>query len=285
MMYFVDNWKLQDWDSKELVLVYQHGDERLAKIVQKYADGKSVKAVAARDGKFPSTAAVRFGAWSVKTDVIARWDFDEWHHPEQLTLQIKALAMTSRPASLLQPTGTHGASTMDREATLLGEAKWMRELWYPFLEHGSDIFEEDRAHHIVQVDVPKLDINAKSTTKLPFIDALEIEKAEIAAGVAICTKLRKREHQQFTVSLGALPVAELELDHQNLTQIHHDADVRLEDLCNKADKEANLLKRAELHRQAARLSSFEAEIVSELIDPKAAIENVSSPAVSKGETK
>eukprot|EP00419_Tripos_fusus_P045519 CAMPEP_0172822280 /NCGR_PEP_ID=MMETSP1075-20121228/16580_1 /TAXON_ID=2916 /ORGANISM="Ceratium fusus, Strain PA161109" /LENGTH=493 /DNA_ID=CAMNT_0013663259 /DNA_START=18 /DNA_END=1496 /DNA_ORIENTATION=+ len=162
MMYFVDNWKLQDWDSKELVLVYQHSDERIAKMVRKYVDGTSVKAVAARDGKFPSTAAIRFGAWSVKTDVIARWDFDEWHHPEQLTLQVKALAMTSRPASILQPAGTHGANATDREATLLGEAKWMRELWYPFLGHGSDILEEDRAHHIVQVDVPKLDINAKT---------------------------------------------------------------------------------------------------------------------------
>jgi len=258
MMYFVDNWKLQDWDSKELVLVYQHSDKRLAQIVQKYVDGKSVKAVAARDGKFPSTAAVRFGAWSVKTDVIARWDFDEWHHPEQLTLQIKALAMTSRPASLLQPKGTHGANATDREATLLGEAKWMRELWYPFLSHGSDILEEDRAHHIVQVDVPKLDINAKTTNKLPFKDALEIEKAEIATGVAICAKLRKREHRHLTARHGSLPVAELERDHQNLTQIHHDADVRLKELCSKADSEANLLKRAELHRKAARLSSFEA---------------------------
>mmetsp|Transcript_90864 Transcript_90864/g.143544 ORF Transcript_90864/g.143544 Transcript_90864/m.143544 type:complete len:541 (-) Transcript_90864:3-1625(-) len=207
MMYFINNWKLQDWESKELVLVYQHSDKRLAKVVQKYVDGKSIKAVAARDGKFPSTAAMRFGAWSVKTDIIARWDFDEWHHPEQLTLQVNAMAFTSRPASLLQPKGTHGGNATDREATLLGEAKWMREEWYPFLNHGSDVLEENKAHHIVQVDVEQLDINAKSADNVSSEEALEMEHVETDAGVAICMKLQKQEHQQLTVSRGELPVA------------------------------------------------------------------------------
>jgi hypothetical protein len=275
IMYFVNNWKLQDWESKELVLVYQHSDKRLAKVVHEYVDGKSVKAVAARDGEFPSTAAMRFGAWSVKADIIARWDFDEWHHPQQLTLQVNALAFTSRPASLLQPKGTHGANATDREATLLGEAKWMREEWYPFLNHGSDVLEENKGHHIVQVDVEQLDINAKSAENVSSEEALEIERAEVDAGVAFCMKLRKQDHQPLTVSRGQLPVAALELDHENLTYVHHDADARLEDLCSKAEKEADSSKRAELHRKAARLSSFEAEIASELNDPKSAIESVS----------
>lgn len=276
MMYFVDNWKLQNWESKELVLVYQASDKKLAKVVQKYVDGKTVKAVAARDREFPSTAAIRFGAWSVKTDIIARWDFDEWHHPDQLTLQVKALAFTSRPASLLQPKDTHGANASDREATLLGEAKWMREEWYPFLNHGSDVLEEDKAHHIVQVDVPELDINAKTATSVSSVEASEIEHSEIAAGVEICMKLRGSGHQQLLVGPGRLPIAGLELDHEHLTHIHRDADARLVGLCSKADKETDSIKRAELHRKAARLSSFEAEIASELIDPKSAIENASS---------
>lgn len=276
MMYFVDNWKLQDWESKELVLVYQHGDKRLANVVQKYVDGKSVKAVAARDGAFPSTAALRFGAWSVKADVIARWDFDEWHHPQQLTLQVKALAMTSRPASLLQPTGTHGAKATDREASLLGEAKWMREEWYPFLNHGSDVLEEDRAHHIVQVDVPKLDINAEIPATVPFNETMKRELAEIAAGAAICKKLRKGGHHELNVSHGTLPIAELEQDHEKLTQKHLDLEMQVGDLCSKADKEMLAPRRAELHRKVARLSSFEAELAKELDDPMKAIENTSS---------
>lgn len=272
MMYFVDNWKLQTWKSKELVLVYQHSDKRLAKVLEKYVDGKTVKAVSARDADFPSTAAARYGAWSVKADVIARWDFEEWHHPEQLTLQVKALAMTARPASLLQPQGTHGARATDRESTIVGEAKWMREEWYPFLKHGSDILEEDRAHHIVQVDVPKLDINAKEPTKAPFKDTLEAERAEIAAGVSICMKFMKGEYlSEFTVSLGAMPVPELEKDHERLAEAHRETDVRVSDLCVRAGVEGSLLKRAELHRQAARLFSFEAEIAGELSDPKAAV--------------
>jgi len=272
MMYFVDNWRLQTWESKELVLVYQHSDRRLAKVLDKYVDGKAVKAVGARDAEFPSTAAARYGAWSVKADVIARWDFEEWHHPDQLTLQVKALAMTARPASLLQPQGTHGPRATDRESTLVGEAKWMREEWYPFLRHGSDILEEDRAHHIVQVDVPKLDINAKAPKKAPFKDTLEAERAEIAAGVAICLRLQQGEHfSEFTVSLGAMPLQELEKDHEHLAEAHRHTDVRLSDLCVRAGVEGSLLKRAELHRQAARLASFEAEIASELSDPAGAV--------------
>jgi hypothetical protein len=274
MMYFVDNWKLQTWESKELVLVYQHSDKRLAKVLDKYVDGKTVKAVAARDGEFPSTAAMRFGAWSVKADVIARWDFGEWHHPEQLTLQVKALAMTARPASLLQPRGTHGAQSTDRESSIVGEARWMREEWYPFLKHGSDILEEDRAHHIVQVDVPKLDINAKAPEKVPFKDALEAERAEIAKGVAICVKVSKGEHRsEFSVSLGAMPLPELEKDHEHLTKTHHETAARLSELCANAEVEPSLLKRAELHRQVTRLASFEEEIASELSDPRSAVES------------
>jgi len=262
MRIFVNNWRLQGWESKELVLVLQHSNRRLAEFVQKYANDMPVKAVVARDGEFPSTAAFRFGAWTTKADIIARWDFEEWHHPERLTLQVKALAMTSRPASLLQPKGTHGINASDREATLIGEAKWMREEWYPFLKHGSDILEEERTHHIVQVDVPKLDINAEDTSAAPF-------KNNSAEGDTICRSLGEPvQNLTFEAKGRELPMPELMGEFEHLAVTGHEVDARLGGLCAQADTEADPAKRAEIHQRVAHLYSFEVAIANELNDPQ-----------------
>merc|ERR1719247_3392498 len=103
MMYFINNFRLQDYEgSRQLVLVYHHADPDAAELVRTYADGSYIKGLAAQGNEtFPSAAALRYGAWSSDADVIARWDFEEWHDPSRLSMQVRALAMAAKPASVL----------------------------------------------------------------------------------------------------------------------------------------------------------------------------------------
>merc|ERR1719203_1302135 len=100
---FVDNFRHQHYEGgKSLVLVYHHSDHRAAKLAKERADGVFIKAVAAQGVEFPSTAAARFGMWHARdADIIARWDFEAWYHPERLNMQVRALTLSARPASLL----------------------------------------------------------------------------------------------------------------------------------------------------------------------------------------
>merc|ERR1719454_2132706 len=84
-MYFINNFRLQDYEGpRQLVLVYEYTDAEAAELARKYVDGYYIKAVATRSEKFPSTESLRYGAWSSDADVIAQWDFDEWHDPSRL---------------------------------------------------------------------------------------------------------------------------------------------------------------------------------------------------------
>jgi len=132
----------------QLLLVYHYKDTATAEIVRMYADGFNVKAIAARDeGEFPSTTALRFGAWKAAEDaqVVAQWDFDATHHLDQLSLQVRALAYSSRPVSLVREQG------VPVENSMVGEASWMKRNWYPLLdkEHGA----EDNVRHEQLVEV------------------------------------------------------------------------------------------------------------------------------------
>merc|ERR1719271_890648 len=79
-------------------------DQDVAELVKQYADGTFVKSVAVpHGGDFPSTTGLRYGAWSAgDADIIARWNFDEWHHPRRLAMQVRALAKSSRAVSVLK---------------------------------------------------------------------------------------------------------------------------------------------------------------------------------------
>lgn len=170
MRYFIDNFQLQSYEGpRQLVLVYRHTDTEVANLVKKYADGTYIKAVAAREsGEFPSTASFRYGAWSADADVIARWSFDEWHHPQRLSMQVRALALTSRPVSLLKQwtvrKGTGNASEMTLSGepgwlgSIVGDATWMQQHWMPLLEGERDLLQYSYAHDIVQVDMPELSV-------------------------------------------------------------------------------------------------------------------------------
>merc|ERR1719401_583450 len=140
MRYLIDNFKLQHYEGeRELVLVHQQGDVEASRLLQQYADGKTIKVGTVSTGS--ATLAFRYGAWLAKdADIIAHWDFFAWYHPERLATQVRALAYMGRPACLLNTwtviddeteqrrTISEGGHSVD---TLVGEAAWMRRYWFP----------------------------------------------------------------------------------------------------------------------------------------------------------
>lgn len=167
MKYFMDNYKLQHYDGeRQLVIIYHSADHEASRIAHLYADGSSIIAAAARGGgAFPSATAYRYGSWLAKgADVVARWDFDAWHHPNRLSMQVRAVATATRPASVVARitvfdadgnnatipggTGPHGS--------IIGDAAWMQKHWTPILEEESSMIHGMQSSAIVQVDMPEL---------------------------------------------------------------------------------------------------------------------------------
>jgi hypothetical protein len=164
---FVDNFRHQHYEgSKSLVLVYHHTDHRAAKFAKQHADGLFIKAAAAQDAEFPSTAAARFGMWHVReADIVARWDFDAWHHPERLNMQVRALSLAGRPASLLARwTAVNSTGSKDVveegsrwDGSLAGENGWMQKNWFPMLRKSEvGVVGSHAVEEVVSVDEPGL---------------------------------------------------------------------------------------------------------------------------------
>jgi len=148
----VDDFHAQTYEGPaQLVLVYNFQDQDTARLVRIYADGTHIKGVAARDNtELPSTTALRFGAWSAGQDaqVIAHWSLGARHDPERISLQVRALALSARPACLLKrEKGTDLA-----DDTLVGETKWMWEHWHPMLNEQRAVLEHLQDADIVQVN-------------------------------------------------------------------------------------------------------------------------------------
>merc|ERR1719203_588528 len=124
MFHFINEFYLQDFEGHyELIFVYHYKDLETARLVQIFAHDSRIKGVAARDdGEFPSSTAMRFGAWSAADDVqvIAQWDFGKRHNPKRLSLQVHALAFSSRPACTLTQSQALAAGGIQEE-TLVGE--------------------------------------------------------------------------------------------------------------------------------------------------------------------
>lgn len=161
VMYAVNGFNLQKYEgASELVLVYHHEDSESAQVVRNHADGVRIRgAPFFGDGQLPSTMALRYGAWSSDAEVIARWDFDDLHQPNRLSLQVRAMAAAGRPASIAvgdpEMQGA-GAAARGREMSLVGEASWMREHWYPLLHEELGVLESAQAHNIAMVAAPEL---------------------------------------------------------------------------------------------------------------------------------
>jgi uncharacterized membrane-anchored protein YhcB (DUF1043 family) len=165
--YFINNFRLQTYEGpRQLVLVYDHNDKAAKQLVSKYADGVYIRSAAARsDGnRWPSTTAYRFGAYVADADVIARWDFDAWHHPDRLSMQVRALAHKNRPVNrLLAWTLRNGTKDVRAEpdesigeTSLVGEKVWMSEHWYPLLGDETSTVTSAHLRSLVQLDMPGL---------------------------------------------------------------------------------------------------------------------------------
>jgi len=173
--YLVNNFRLQSYEGpRQLVLVYDHNDEAAKKLVGKYADGVYIRGAAARsEGKFRSTLAYRFGAYIADADIIARWDFEAWHHPDRLAMQVRALAFKSRPVNrLLAWTVRNGTEDVRSqpdesigEASLVGEKKWMAEHWHPSLGDETSTLTSAHLRYLVQLDMPGLIVYSSANTE------------------------------------------------------------------------------------------------------------------------
>jgi len=163
--YLINNFRLQTYEgARQLVLVYNHQDGAAKKLVDRYADGIYIRGAAARGEGESSTVAFRFGAYVADADIIARWDFDAWHHPDRLAMQVRALAHKVRPVNRLVAwtlrNGTEDIlSTPDErlgEVSLVGEKAWMSENWHPMLQGETATLTSAHLRSLVQLDMPGL---------------------------------------------------------------------------------------------------------------------------------
>lgn len=150
MFEFLTNFYMNSYEGHvKLVLVYHHTDEEAAHWVSMYTTsvGADIVGVASFDnGTFPSVTALRYGAWSVREDVqvIAQWDFGVKHDQHRLSTQVRALASSSRPASLLKNSSV---------LSLTGEAKWMDRYWRPEVDQQTALQEHLSNGQVVEVDL------------------------------------------------------------------------------------------------------------------------------------
>jgi len=161
--YLVNNFRLQTYEGpRQLVLVYDHNDRAAKKLVDKYADGSYIRGAAAMSDD--PTMAFRFGAYVADADIIARWDFNAWHHPDRLAMQVRALAHKVRPVSRLLAWTLRNGTEDSRsypdesvgEASLVGEKAWMKEHWHPLLGDEPSTLTSAHLRYLVQLDMPGL---------------------------------------------------------------------------------------------------------------------------------
>mmetsp|Transcript_101777 Transcript_101777/g.180469 ORF Transcript_101777/g.180469 Transcript_101777/m.180469 type:complete len:826 (+) Transcript_101777:69-2546(+) len=168
MPHFIDNFRRQEYEGpRQLVLVYHHADEEAKQLVNTYADGSYIKGAASfGNGDLPSTVAFRYGAWVSSGDVVARWDFDHFHHPWRLSMQVRALALKSKAACFFR----HPAAPNSKEqqsavaSSMLGERTWMHKYWHPLLSTEA-VLEGFNGGDMVEVDVLTLQRTAPPSDK------------------------------------------------------------------------------------------------------------------------
>jgi hypothetical protein len=167
LRYFINNFRLQSYEGpRELILVYHHTNLEAARLVRWYTDGFFIKALAVFGTEYPSAASFRFGAWEADADVVARWDFNAWHHTQRLSMQVRALSLSGRPACFLRHWSVRSeagdirivSDASNWDASLVGEASWMRDKWYPLQEEFRMAVDSGKERQVVYVDLPELTI-------------------------------------------------------------------------------------------------------------------------------
>jgi len=159
--FLIDNFVEQTYEgSMQLIIIADDGHES-EEALASFVDGVTIKAVHAAVDRIDLAALYRLGvAEADDADILARWDWNAWHHPDRLALQIRAMALTSRPVSHLRTwTTTQEGSEVPRqedlgEPTLVGEKEWMKRYWYPG-QHEEQL-QTAHSRHFVELDLPKL---------------------------------------------------------------------------------------------------------------------------------
>lgn len=253
MKYFINNFHLQNYEGpRQLVFVYHHTDLEAAKLVQRYSDGVSIRGVAARNNEsFPSTQGLRYGAWITDADVIARWDFEEWHHPNRLSLQVRALALSTRPACVVQQAAgtTHSLS---REASIVGEAVWMRRHWRPMAANESEVLDSVQADRVVQLHADDLrhEGHGAATSRRP----------RACEGVAGAAPLAEASDPGLEDRIGAKVGAQMQEMYRGLAAKRRDAAQKLRSLCVEFSAEADAQRQERLSADAEKMSAVLSEL-------------------------
>mmetsp|Transcript_99685 Transcript_99685/g.277629 ORF Transcript_99685/g.277629 Transcript_99685/m.277629 type:complete len:748 (-) Transcript_99685:140-2383(-) len=276
MKYFINNFRLQNYEGpRQLVLVYHSNDTEAARLVQSYADGTSIRGVAARSEEpFPSTSGMRYGAWVTDADAIARWDFDEWHHPHRLSLQVRAMALSSRPACLLQPAGD-AINGLSREASIVGEAAWMRRHWKPLASDEWEVLAGVQAHRVVELRHAEALRHAGHGAAAPAdgqaphdggnqTGAAATGEAPPAAG-RVCARLQgagllAEAPEGLGDRIGARVGEGMGDLYRDLASKGRDVRQKLRALCVESAAEPDADRRARLDKDAERMSAILAEL-------------------------
>lgn len=148
---------------KQLVIVLHKGDQMASRIANGLADGMFVKVVAAHM-PVPSTMSMRYAAWSADkdADVVARWDMNAYHHPDRLSMQVRALGASGRPVSAAMWGVTFSedgkrsvyGEQAGLENSMVGIRSWMDSHWHPYVEfHDGPLA---KVGDLVTLDMPEL---------------------------------------------------------------------------------------------------------------------------------
>lgn len=277
MMYFINNFRLQDYEGpRQLVIVYHQQDDVARELVQLYADGTFIKGVAVGgDDAFPSTAALRYGAWSSDADIVAQWDFDQWHDPSRLSMQIRALASSSRPACVIKPWYNNTIDDESDDTSILGERSWMDKHWHPLLgyevEHA--VLDSAQAFNLVEIDMQ----NQRLASNISHIDEVFDESSQPQA---VATLSNTETHSWNISECLAYDQADDSTDHihelekdvgdkiglemrkqfQHLMTRRHDVTQKLQLLCLQSSLESNAEKQAFMWRHVDQMSAIRAQL-------------------------
>lgn len=275
MMYFIDNFKLQDYEgSKQLLLVYHYLDTDAAELVKKYADGVNIKGVASRGSEdFPSNAALRYAAWSAHVDVIARWELDDWHDPSRLSMQVRAMAYASRPACILDQVRAIAEDQLVKEATLVGERSWMKAYWQPLVGESSPYQVAPPAAHVAQLDLaphlvkqiqpvsvtPKEEVtNSPSVHEWTLKECLDLDKSAQFDGpkLALSPETETAVDKSLGHNMGKI--------FHKLMARRHDITQKLQLLCMEttmeSDKQEHIVKRTHVEQMVGIRGELDAHI-------------------------
>lgn len=274
----VSNFRLQTYGGRRtLQLLFQHSDIAVSELVHRYADGVIVKAVPVRaTGQFPSTTALRYGAWATDADIIARWNADEWYHPDRLAMQVEAMVLAARPVSLLKSWTFHGSSVapfensaadkIGWEGAMMGEKGWMQEHWMPLLAEERDMLGGVQAGGIVQIDMPEL-MAYRVEDAENWHDALEhfhisedqvaLEDApgacaELPANAAAAGVLQHDVDEKLGAELGGI--------YKTLVNSRSTVSTSLHTLCEELAEEKHPAQRQRLSKQAEHIHEILGQI-------------------------